>query len=629
MVVRLNSLVLAAGICVISASLIQAQAPDAKRVKEIAASMSEGTFSSTPTIEDRAFWAKVGASADLKSVVREAEQFRDRPCEPLPDNLYLEYSKTGNRTHYEGKFFQKLNVFRTLVIAECVENKGRFIESIQQLIASYAKDKSWVLPAHDGNLDNFEGRQITIDLFASEVACELANADHILGDRLDAPTRSTIRKEAQRRIFEPYRKMVIDGQPSKAWLGVTNNWNAVCLANVTGCALALLPKPEDKAFFAATAEKYIANFLNGFTDDGYCSEGIGYWNYGFGCFVRLAHMLDGATSKKVELFASPKARSAGLFARRIEITPGVYPAFADCAVGAKPDRAIMAYVSRRFDLPPSEFEKGRYSGTRWLDELGTFAFTLDAPRPVGATEAPEKRNWFENAGILVCRGGITGTGTPVGVALKGGHNAEHHNHNDLGSFVYCIGRSMPLVDPGAEVYTKRTFSRDRYLSNVLNSFGHPVPRVSGKLQKTGRSAEAKLLKLDLTDARDTIQFDLTSAYPVDSLSQVTRTFVFERPSARLTVTDEVEFKSPDVFGTALITFGSWDRQADGQLRIGDKDCAVLARIEATGSPVKIDAAPIEEDLHGNAKPTRIGIELGEPAKRASITITIEPEPARK
>jgi hypothetical protein len=56
---------------------------------------------------------------------------------------------------------------------------------------------------------------------------------------------------------------------------------------------------------------------------------------------------------------------------------------------------------------------------------------------------------------------------------------------------------------------------------------------------------------------------------------------------------------------------------------------VLARIEATGSPVKIDAAPIEEDLHGNAKPTRIGIELGEPAKKASITITIEPEPARK
>jgi len=32
--------------------------------------------------------------------------------------------------------------------------------------------------------------------------------------------------------------------------------------------------------FAAAAEKYVENFLAGFTPDGYCSEGLGYWNYG-------------------------------------------------------------------------------------------------------------------------------------------------------------------------------------------------------------------------------------------------------------------------------------------------------------------------------------------------------------
>ena len=95
----------------------------------------------------------------------DGEKLLEKTFQPLPDDLYLEYSKNGNRTHYEQVYFDKLNAFRTLVVAECVENQGRFLKPIQDLIASYAADKSWVLPAHDGGLENFEGRQITIDLF--------------------------------------------------------------------------------------------------------------------------------------------------------------------------------------------------------------------------------------------------------------------------------------------------------------------------------------------------------------------------------------------------------------------------------------------------------------------------------
>ena len=76
---------------------------------------------------------------------------------------------------------------------------------------------------------------------------------------------------------------------------------------------------------------------------------------------------------------------------------------------------------------------------------------------------------------------------------------------------------MPLVDPGTEVYTRRTFSSDRYVSGVLNSFGHPVPRVAGQLQRTGRAAAAQVLKLEQTDDCDTLQLDLSSAYPVKTL----------------------------------------------------------------------------------------------------------------
>ena len=113
------------------------------------------------------------------------------------------------------------------------------------------------------------------------------------------------------------------------------NWNSVCLAGVTGAALTSIESPQRRAFFAASAEKYIEYFLEGFTPDGYCSEGVGYWNYGFGHFVMLAETIKQATGGKVDLLAAERIRPIALFARRMEILPGVYPAFADSHVGVK------------------------------------------------------------------------------------------------------------------------------------------------------------------------------------------------------------------------------------------------------------------------------------------------------
>lgn len=617
------ALALVMGLAQHLASQAAAQAPKPARIEKVAAALTPGTYSPTPPIADRDFWARVAKTETYRDEVAQAEELAKKTFEPLPDELYLEYSRNGNRNRYERVYFDKLATFRKLVVAECIENQGRFLPAIAALIDSYAADKSWVLPAHDGDLKNFEGREISIDLFASEVACELATADYLLGDRLSAATRDKVRAEARRRIFEPYAKMMSD-KSKLAWLKVTNNWNAVCLANVTGTALALLPEPQDKAFYVAAAEKYVANFLDGFTDDGYCSEGVGYWNYGFGCFVRLGHMLAGATNGQVDLFAESKARSAGLFARRMEITPGVYPAFADCAVGAVPGHQIMRYVTRRYELPPTKWEQRAGVSMRWLDEFGVYSFLFDDAQAPRSLDAPAARDWFENAGILICRGAQTKSSLPIGVALKGGHNAEHHNHNDVGSYVYCIGDSMTLVDPGAEVYTKRTFSSQRYVSNVLNSFGHPVPRVAGQLQQTGRAAEARLMKLEQTDTRDTLQFDLTSAYPVPTLKQLTREFIFDRTDGSLTVTDRVEFTAPESFETAVITLDKWQQPAADRLQVGEGAAAVAIQIDAGGEPVKIESTTIEEDVKTRSKPQRIGIQLQQPVTQATVRLIIRP-----
>jgi hypothetical protein len=238
---------------------------------------------------------------------------------------------------------------------------------------------------------------------------------------------------------------------------------------------------------------------------------------------------------------------------------------------------------------------------------------------------PAARDWFEDAGILICRGTQTSRGLPFAVALKGGHNAEHHNHNDVGSYVVCVGDAMPLVDPGAEVYTRRTFSRDRYVSGVLNSFGHPVPRIDGQLQKTGRSALGKVVALDFIDEADTMQLDLTSVYAVKSLKRLHRTFEYRRtPEAGLTVIDEFEFDAPTSFGTAIVTLGTWKQVGDNRLQVGEGRTAVDIEIQTGGLPVRIEATEIDEDVRGGKTPVRVGIDLVDPVREATMKLKIRP-----
>lgn len=70
-------------------------------------------------------------------------------------------------------------------------------------------------------------------------------------------------------------------------------------------------------------------------------------------------------------------------------------------------------------------------------------FTLDA--------------FFPNLGLWVVRGRDE-TGSLWELAAKGGHNDEHHNHNDVGSFILNIDGVPMLTEIGAREYVK-DFSR--------------------------------------------------------------------------------------------------------------------------------------------------------------------------
>jgi hypothetical protein len=548
----------------------------------------------------------------------------------LTDDAYLDFSRTGNRSRGERVIGQRHSRLAQLVLAECIEDRGRFLPAIEATIRAIAAEKSWTLPAHDRSLKNFYGTERDIDLASSALSWNLATADYWLGDKLDADVRKLVRSELEKRTFAPFRGYVLKGKPKLWWATGTNNWNAVCVSGVAGSALAILETPKERAAFAAAADQYIDNFLKGFADDGYCGEGLGYWNYGFGHFLLLSETLYQATGGKVDLMERPKVRQIAQFGRRLEILPRIYPAFADCDVAAQPSVEITAYVSRRFGLGWLDEERQGLLLARGpsgsLFELGLTSFANSVSVRPPAAEAADRplRDWFADAEILVCRP-APGSVHALGAAIKGGRNAGSHCHNDVGSYVVALGQSALLVDPGSEVYTARTFSAHRFDSKVLNSFGHSVPRVAGKLQESGAKAAARDIQTEFTPASDAYRMDIRSAYAVPDLTKLVRSFVFSRTAeGSLQVTDEVSFAHPQSFGTAMITFSPWKELSAGKLRIGQAPDAVEVTIATDGPPFRLAPEEIHENLHGDRVPVRLGIELLQPVRAVKVSVTIRP-----
>lgn len=612
---------------------------------EIAEMLADKPFFVGRPIQDRDFWDALAAKPEFARVIRNAENELKKPIPEVSDALYLQYTHNGNRTNYQNAIAARNRPLATFVQAECLENKGRFIPRIEEFIRTFAADKSWVLPAHDWGNTNINGTQKTIDLRSSAISWELATVGATLGDKLSPEVKKILDEQLELRCFAPFRSTILTGKPTHWWLTGTNNWNAVCLAGVTGAALANLESREERAWFVAAACHYIRNSEKGYTNDGYCSEGVGYWNYGFGNHLQLSELIRRATDGRILILDSPKMRNVAAYGFRIEILPGLTPPFSDCAITAVPNPVTLAILNRvyGFGLPEWQTYPLAPGPEMSLTAMGTQ--TLDLP-PVKAGAEPLKhgiRDYFPDAGVLICRPkNWTDVLMPrekakeiaekvaaldtLAVAMKGGHNNEHHNHNDVGAYVVVFRGQSPLLDLGAEVYTKRTFSGKRYESNLMNSWGHPVPLVDGNTQKTGGQYRAAITKTDFTDDADTLELDMRGAYALDFCEALTRNFRYDRTGrGSFTVMDYAKFDSPRNYETALITASAWSQKSADTLQIGN----VTARITVFADGKQTDAWKIEEagfteDFRARATARRLAIKLENPVTEVRVEVVITP-----
>lgn len=610
----------------LAASLAQATGPDPGRVRELAATLPPKPAGFGRPINDRTAWERLARHAAFSNLPRSAERLVNDGLPGQPDDLFLDYSRTGNRDRWQKVAFARRSRVTTLTLAECVENKGRFLKPLEETISALCTENTWVYPAHDGNLKSFKGEVMSMDLGSTMLSWDLATADWLLCEKLSPATRRLVRENLERRTFAPFRDMLKGRQKEAGWLSATHNWNAVCLGGVTGAALAVLDSAEERAWFAAVAEQRIKSFLSGFTPDGYCSEGLSYWNYGFGYFVMLSEALRQTTGGKLDLLADPAARMPAQFPLRAEILNGIYPTIADCSPGSQPDGKPMHYLCERLQIAAPRWNAvDPVDAGRSLYASAMYSFLPEKLPPLaGVTASAELglRTWFKDGGVLICR--PAPGGREFAACLKGGHNAEHHNHNDVGSFSVVCGKTMVLCDPGSEAYTARTFSAKRYESKVLSSYGHSVPAIAG-LQGTGADARAVVKRADFTDERDMLDLDIRSAYGVLGLVRLDRQFVFQRGAKpSLVVRDEVDIFRSAPFESALITWSKWKKLSAEELLIGEGSDAVRVRVDTGGLAFDVTDEVIHEDVHTPELPRRIAVRLKERVGKAQVTFVIQP-----
>jgi hypothetical protein len=550
--------------------------------------------------------------------------------------VYTEYARTGQRTkRYSDVRLARHNRIFTYTLAECLENKGRFIAPLEDIIANVCTEPTWVFNFHDAKLDNWEGRRTDIDLGAFMPASDMVEALNLLGGKLSAKTRDLIRDECRKRILEPYRKAVTvnDKNTNLFWTTSNANWNAVCHFGVVSVALGLCDEKAERAFFVASAEKLLTtHYLEGFGPDGACLEGLGYWGYGFSRYIFTAELIFQATGGKINLYDAGVTRLVALYPVRLQLTPGVWPAYGDCAVDIKPPDQLMSFLNRHYGFGLTQWKQADLTTANSDGGLAAalmFSTTNSATTQAAQAQKPfyEARTYFDHAGVLNCRP-LPNSNIRLAASFKGGHNDEPHNHNDLGSFAVAVGQQLLVLDPGAEVYTSQTFSKDRYKSDLNNSFGHPVPVVAGQLQRAGKEARAEVVSTQFTDTADTICYNLNSAYAVPDLKTLTRAFTYRRDGAgSLEVKDAVEFEKPQTFGGALIISGKWKQLSTDEVLIYQNGEAVRVRVETGGVPWTLKAETLQAKPSRGANSTRLGLNLNEPVSSAQITLKIEPAAA--
>lgn len=502
-----------------------------------------------PPASDRKAWESI-PNDYRERLVKEGEKWLDKVFLPIYATDFMEFCRTGNRSRYEDKLFLRRTALDALVLAECVEYKGRFMDAIINLMFLIGEESAWQLPAHNTYIRDTpqlllpDVTRPIVDLFAAETGAILAMAEYLLQDLLAgiSPAVSVmISHNLENRIFSPYLNEHF------WWMGdgisPMNNWTSWCTQNVLLAAFTRqMNKEKQRAILKKTCES-LDYFLDEYGEDGCCDEGAQYYRHAGLTLFNSLEILNQVTDQAFSsLYQEPKIYNIADYIRKVHVDGPYYVNFADCSPIAGRCSAreylfgkrtknpnLMAFAARDYREGGESLESEEHNLLYRVQD----AFCHKEMAAFDKKEETASDSYFASAGLFIVRD------DRFCLAVKAGDNNDSHNHNDTGSFtIYKNGKPM-FIDVGVESYTKKTFSPQRYDIWTMQSQYHNLPTFGGVMEKDGEKFRASAVDYTLNSERAWIKMELADAYGDERLTSYIREIMMEKGKG-IFITDRYE-----------------------------------------------------------------------------------------
>ncbi|MCI0493630.1 heparinase II/III-family protein, partial [candidate division KSB1 bacterium] len=424
-------------------------------------------------------------------------------------------------------------------------------------IWTICEESYWGVPAHLSMQHRGYGlpdpSEPTVDLFVAETGNLLAWAIYFLGEKLDqiSPLVSErVQLELEKRILDPCFT-----RNDFWWMGfrpnvTINNWNP--WVNSNWLTVVLLNEKNESRRIESVSKimRSLDVFINSYPEDGGCDEGPNYWNRAAASLFDCLELLYSATNGRINVYQDPLIQEMGRYIYRVHIADRYFINFADAS----------AKVNLESDLA---FRFGKRIGDERLQAFGTFfsklqqkenkyfsgsigrqlpaIFNFDTINAAPAEQPLLRDVWMPGIQVMTARS-HAGTAKGLYVAAKGGHNAESHNHNDIGNFIIYLDGLPMIIDVGVETYTKKTFSTQRYEIWTMQSVFHNLPTIDGVMQRDGREHAASDVSYSANEDFAELKLDVAAAYPAEAgINQWLRTVRLNR-GKDIQVIDDFDLK---------------------------------------------------------------------------------------
>ncbi len=530
---------------------------DLKTLKKCLLSRKE--YKPFPLYTDREAWANV--HPDIKSRYlneNKKKQIMEYESSALVATGYMGLYRTGSRSgRWYDEVMSRRNILFEAMFAECFEGRGEYIDKIIDITWAICEETSWVIPPHNNHMHNHMLSGINknalpditdynfIDLCAAECTAVLGWVYYFLKDLLDEQTPLVCKRielEIMKKIVIPF--MTHD---DLTWYGFyghkINNWNPWILSNIIPACLIVIKDEDLRLEFMSKALEKLDIYLNYTAKDGGSDEGPGYWNVGGGTCLDVLEIIRDATQGHVDILKTDFARNVSEYIAHANMGGSRHADFGDNGINYSfgyyayrfaqltNSDYLMSYAlaDENVKTCPNIHQSEAYRHMRIMFEYGDI---LDKPKG----EFKHKDIWLPETEHLFVRS----NDDTIALAAKAGYNNESHNHNDAGSFMYCIDGDMAICDPGGPTYTDKTFSPQRYEIWICAAGSHCCAEINGYDQHNGDEFRSKVLNAELNDKTVTLKMELHKTYEKGAgIDYYTREIVFDKATGNMTVTDDI------------------------------------------------------------------------------------------